>query len=281
MTTTWLLLLALTAAPPAPKAAAPAPAAEAPAKPAPTKPAKAADKKAGKKTAAAQPQPPPPAEAPPLPPPPSAPYRWNVPKLLSWVDSVGVQVSDGVPMVLEMARSGLPMEELVQHFADEFQAAGLFIPPDAFQESFLAEPRLTGLDSERMVAYTVVFQPNPDRTTTLYLGTADMSRYDASGAGSLEWAPVMPGAQKLMRTEMEVAQSAVYAVNATDAEVMAFYREQLGAQGFKEQEPGTFKRGGELLRVFTQEEGGQRSVGLTRRTGPADEPPAVAPAPVP
>lgn len=271
MMTTWLLMLALAAAPASgEKAAAPAAA---------TQGKRAA--KPGKKAEAPKP-PPAEAEAPPLPPPPPPPFQWKVPGLVDWVDSPGVQVSDGVPMVLEMARSSLPMEQLIQRFADSFEASGLYIPPDPFQESILAEPRLTALDTERMLAYTVVFQPNPDRTTTLYLGTADMSRYEPGGGAKLEWAPLMPGAEKLMRTELEVAQSAMYSVRAKPSEVLAFYRQALVPQGFKETEPGAFRRGNEVLHVFTEVDGPECMVGLSRRLSGADEePPAVAPAPTP
>jgi hypothetical protein len=200
-------------------------------------------------------------------------YRWSVPQQLDYVASIGVQVTDGVPMVLEMARSSMPVDLLIQHYVDDFQAAGLFIPPLDVQASPMAEPRLTALDPERLVAYTVIFQPNPDRTTTLYLGTADMKQYRPPGGANLEWAPMMPGAEKLMRTELEGMQSAVYAVRASEADVLAFYRQALGAQGYTEAEPGTFQRGQEELRVFSNPtDDGGRSVGLTRKVGGARAP---------
>lgn len=269
MTMTWLLMLALVAAP-ADSSGAEGAKAEAAASA-----KKKATKEPAKKAAESKAEPHSGEDEPAVPP----MYRWKVPRQLDYVASIGVQVSDGVPMVLEMARSSMPVDQLIQHFADDFRAAGLFLPPE--QNSPMAEPMLTGLDTLRLVAYTVVFQPNPDRTTTLYLGTADMKNYQPGGGAMLDWAPVMPGASKLMRTELEVAQSAVYEVNATEKEVLTYYREALGPLGFEEVEPGTFRRGGEELRVFTQVEGGARSVGLMRKVRAAEPAPAVAPAPKP
>jgi hypothetical protein len=273
MTMTWLLMWALAAAPVAApeakreaKAEAPAPAKKGASK-------KQAGKQSKSKQAAAPPAPvaPAPVEEAEAPPPPM--YRWSVPQQLDYVASIGVQVTDGVPMVLEMARSSMPVDLLIQHYVDDFQAAGLFIPPLDVQASPMAEPRLTALDPERLVAYTVIFQPNPDRTTTLYLGTADMKQYRPPGGANLEWAPMMPGAEKLMRTELEGMQSAVYAVRASEADVLAFYRQALGAQGYTEAEPGTFQRGQEELRVFSNPtDDGGRSVGLTRKVGGARAP---------
>jgi hypothetical protein len=273
MTMTWLLMWALAAAP---VEAAPEAKREAKSH-APVKKG-ASKKQAGKqsKQAAAAPQVPAPAEE--AAPPPAPMYRWKVPQQLDYVRSVGVQVTNGVPMVLEMARSSMPVDLLIQHYMDDFQAAGLFIPPLDFQVSPRAEPRLTALDPTRLVAFTVIFQPNPDRTTTLYLGTADMKQYRPPGGASLEWAPLMPGAQKLMRTDLEGLQSAVYAVRAPEAEVLAFYRQALGPQGYTEVEPGVFQREGEELHVFSapMDDGG-RSVSLTRKVGGAGRAPAPTP----
>lgn len=269
-----LMLLALAATPsaPAPKQAAAAPAKPAPAKETPAKPAPA---KAEKKPAA---QPPPDAEDAEAPEEPPKPFHWDVPGVVDWVESVGPQVSQGVPMELQMVRSTVPAELLVQHFVDDFEEAGFYIPGDKYQGSPLAEPMLTALDPRKMVSYTVIFQPNPDHTTTLYLGKADLSRYNPGAVNQLEWAPMMPGATHLMRTDLEVAQTATYSVNASEAEVLAFYRETLGKHGFQETEPGMFRRGTEMLSVSSHVDKGERMVVLNRHTGPQGAE-ASAPAP--
>ncbi|WP_224369067.1 hypothetical protein [Hyalangium versicolor] len=194
-------------------------------------------------------------------------FHWDVPGLLQWVDAAGVQVSDGVPIRLDMARSKLPVEELVQHFANAFQKAGLFIPPDSARAQALQQPQLTALDPERMVAYTVIFQRNPDKTVTLLLGTSDLSHYEPAKGSSLDWAPLPPEAQVMVRTDMEGGQSAVFSIAASEAQVMAFYRDTMKQAGFVEEEPGQFRRGSETIHVFTQSQDGRLSVSLTRHLG--------------
>ncbi len=199
-------------------------------------------------------------------------FQWEVPELIASVDSPWVQVSDGVPMKLQAARSRRPVQELLQHFVDEFQEAGLFIPPGHEQIQAFREPQLTALDPDRMVAYTVIFQPNADRTVTLIFGTSDLSGYEPSRAkAALGWAPLPPGAQVMMRTEMEGNHSAVIAVSSSEEEVMTFYREAMKRAGFQEEDPGQFMRGSEMIRVMPQRKGGELSVGLLRRVvGPEE-----------
>lgn len=199
-------------------------------------------------------------------------FHWDVPGLLEWVDSAGVQVSDGVPITLQMARSKEPMEVLLQHFANSFQKAGFFIPPDREQVQALREPQLTALDPERMVSYTVIFQPNPDNTVTLILGTSDLSHYTPWKGTELGWAPLPPNARLVMRTDMEGGQSAVLSVPSSPEQVLGFYRETLRQAGFVEEDPGQFHRGSETIGVYPQNQEGKLSVSLTHRLGGAEGP---------
>ncbi len=203
---------------------------------------------------------------------PRPPFQWDVPGLIQWVDSAGVQVSDGVPINLQMARSKLPLEELLQHFANSFLKAGLFLPPDRAQLQAFREPQLTAFDPERMVAYTVIFQANPDKTVTLILGTSDLSHYTPWKGTELGWAPLPPNAQLMMRTDMEGGQSAVFSVASSAEQVMGFYRETMKKAGFVEDEPGQFRRGSETIGVYPQSQEGKLSVSLTHRLGGAEGP---------
>jgi hypothetical protein len=202
---------------------------------------------------------------------PRAPFRWDVPGLVDQVDSPGIQVSDGVPMHLQLARSRWQLDALIQAMADRFRAAGLFIStsPEALS-SPTREPILTALDTEKRVAYTVIFQQGADGLVTLILGTSDLSSYKP--ASPLGWAPVMAGAEQVTRTEMEAGQMAMFSVNASPAQVLEFYRTELGAAGFREDpaQPGLFQRGTEVLRVVTRQDGDSVVVGLNRRLGVAE-----------
>jgi hypothetical protein len=252
------------------------------AKPAKKQPATAAPQPPAAPAAAAPAAPGAPATKPgffPLPPvaePTRPPYRWDVPGLITWVDSAGVQISDGVPMTLQMARSKLAIQDLIQHFATSFEKAGLFIPPGSQQIQALREPQLTALDTERLVAYTVIFQPNPDKTVTLILGTSDLSRYDPTAAQrTVTWAPVPPGSKQLLDTQMEGAQSALFEVSSTKEQVQAFYQQAMKQLRFVEKEPGVFYRGNEMIRVTLQSKEGQVTISLLRKLGGRDE--AAAP----
>jgi hypothetical protein len=224
--------------------------------------------KPGKKPAAQKPAP----EKAPEPSPPP-PFRWDVPGLIAWVDSPGVQISDGVPLSLQLARSKLPVETLLQHFADSFEKAGFFIPPGEEQVRAFQEPQLTALDPEKLIAYTVIFQENPDGTVTLILGTSNLSQYKPGQGMALLWAPLPPGAKQLMHTQMEAGQSAAFTVASSKEQVMAFYSEALKKAGFEQEEPGVFRRGGEVITVYTQQQAEELAVSLTRRMGAEMGPP--------
>ncbi|WIG94424.1 hypothetical protein [Myxococcus sp. SDU36] len=197
-------------------------------------------------------------------------FRWDIPGVTAWVESPGLQVTDGVPMHLQLARSSWQMDPLIQHMVDRFRAAGLFISssPEALN-SPIAEPMLTALDTQTLTAYTVIFQKNQDNTVTLILGTSDVSKYTPAGSLQLEWAPVMAGAEQVTRSNLEGSQMAMYAVKATAAEVREFYQVELRRAGFAEdpEQPGVFQRGTEQLTVRTQPEGDSMMVGLYRKLG--------------
>lgn len=199
------------------------------------------------------------------------PFKWDVPGITAWVESPGLQVTDGVPMHLQMARSTWAIDKLIQHMADRFTAAGLFI--SRTQKSPVREPMLTALDPQKMTAYTVIFQPNPDKTVTLYLGTSDLSNYTPGGVSQLDWAPVMPGGQQVTRSNLEGAQMAMYAVESTPDKVMEFYRVELGRAGYTEvaDQPGLFQKGTEQLSIRTHPDGDVLMVGLSRRVGVRSE----------
>jgi hypothetical protein len=221
------------------------------------------------------------AEEEPLPP----AFQWVVPGLLSWVDSDGPMVSNGVPVLLQLARSSRPVPELERHFISSFEKAGLFIPREEEQVRMTREPQLTALDPMRMLSYTVILQANPDRTTTVILGTANVGALENVNASqTLGWAPVMPGAEKLLRTEAEGYASAAYQVEGTVEKVRAFYQEALPRAGFVPvpKEEGLYRRGDESLQVRSrpdEQSSGSVMVWLVRRQGGLELDDAQAPEP--
>lgn len=183
---------------------------------------------------------------------PLPPFNWKVPGLLAWVDSDGPMMANGVPVLIQLARSSRPVEELGPYFARQFEQAGLFIPPDKDQIAFTREPQLTALDPTRMVSYTVIFQSNPDKTTSVILGTANVGAWrPVRGSELLGWAPMMPGGERLLRTDAEGQSSAAYDVEAPPDKVQAFYKDALLKVGYTAlpTEEGNYRRGAELIRV--------------------------------
>ncbi|HVG60716.1 MAG TPA: hypothetical protein VNA24_19315 [Hyalangium sp.] len=228
----------------------------------PRETASAQGPKSGKKPAAPQPLPPKAPE-----PTPRPPFRWDVPGLIAWVDSAGTQISDGVPLSLQLARSKLSVQTLLQHFVDSFEKAGFFIPPGNEQLQVFREPQITALDTAKLIAYTVIFQENPDGTVTLILGTSNLSQYKPGQTLSLTWAPLPPGAKQLMHTQMEAGESAAFTVTSSKEQVKAFYEEAMKKAGFEQQEPGVFRRRGEVITIYIQQQAGEIAVSLTRRMG--------------
>jgi hypothetical protein len=200
----------------------------------------------------------------PVPPIYRQPFTWDVPKVVGIVDVPGVMLADGVPVRMRAVRSAEKPEPLLQHMVDRWMEWGLYIAPLEQQPQTLREPMITALDPERLITYTVIIQANPDGTTTLYLGEADMSK-PPSAVSSV--APVFPGAQKVMTSELEVVRSVNYTIDAKAAEVEAFYRTELGKMGFKEVKPRLFRGGGEELELLLNPlEPGKLSVAVLRRT---------------
>ncbi|MFB1484819.1 hypothetical protein [Corallococcus sp. RDP092CA] len=206
---------------------------------------------------------------------PKAPFRWDIPGKVVWVQSPGPQVSDGVPMNLELARTDWPLNAVIQHIMESFRKAGFYMAPMREQRSPTTEPMLTALDVEKLLAYTVIFQENADKSVTLILGTSNMSSYKPPGT-TLSWAPLMPGADGLTRSDLEGAHLAVYAAKpgTTEEQVFDYYREALKPVGYEEDpdEKGLFRRGSELLIISTRTEETRLMVSLRHRLGATNAP---------
>lgn len=216
-------------------------------------------------------------------------FTWDVPRVLEAVDVPGVMRADGIPVKLRSVLSAEKPEVILQHLVDRFEDAGFYIPPDKHRTQWLAEPQLTALDTERLISYTFVLQPNPDGTTTVVLGEANLSQ--ARRAQSA-FAPVYPGGTDVMQSDMEGARTLTYLVTAAPEKVRDFYLKELTAAGFTEASTGEWLRGGEEVRVGVRPvKAGRVSVILMRRTAgeaalePAlregAQPGATAPAPAP
>ena len=192
------------------------------------------------------------------------PFVWDVPRVLDIVDVPGVMLANDIPVRLKAVRSAEKPEPLLQHIVDRWIDWGLYIPPPEQQKQTLQEVQLTAVDHERFITYTVILQPNVDGTTTLYLGEANLSQPHKPQSAV---APVYPGAEGVMTSELEVVRSVNYSVRAKQAEVEAFYRTELAKAGFKEVEPHRFRAGQEEVELILKPlQPGTLSVAVLRRT---------------
>jgi hypothetical protein len=199
--------------------------------------------------------------------------RWEIPGLIAWVDTDGPMVANGVPVLIQLARSSRSVDDLAAHFVRFFEKAQLYVAPLEKQAAITREPQLTALDPNQMLSYTVILQANPDKTTSVILGTANVGAWKPDRQSQpLEWAPLMPGATNLLRTEAEGQSSAAYDVDSTPDKVQAFYREKLARAGYKASgQEGEYQRGTEWLRVRARaDEKGRLMVWLVRQVGGVD-----------
>ena len=195
-------------------------------------------------------------------------FTWDVPRVLESVDVPGVMRADGIPVKLRSVKSAESAQVILQHLVDRFAQAGFYIPPDKHRTQWLREPQLTALDTDRLISYTFVLQSNPDGTTTVVLGEANLGQARRE-QGS--FAPVFPGGTDLMQSDMEGSRSMTYLVPAEPSKVRAFYAEQLAGAGYHEDADGTWVGHGEELRLAVRTaRDGRTAVILLRRTASDD-----------
>ena len=198
-------------------------------------------------------------------------FRWEVPKAVASADIGGEQVALGVPLRLTAVRSQLDVESLFDFFLREFEKADLFVPPKTLQFSPPGGLSLTGLDVKRQVSYTVIFQPNPDKTTTVILGEAE-SHAAKAGRGGRRGAGVSRGQGGAHLEERERLGAHVHGDGGAARGGRVLPR-TLGASGYVERE-GSYSNGREELRIAAQNThtAGELFVVVERREAPAPVP---------
>ncbi|MFZ5445324.1 MAG: hypothetical protein ACOZQL_35365 [Myxococcota bacterium] len=185
----------------------------------------------------------------------SAPFSWDVPGQLELVP-VGERLErNGLPMAVYLARSSWELDRLLLHYAARFADAGYFIPPRLGRIAGLKLPRVVALDDVKMVSFLVYGWPEPDGSTTLVLGAADLAHRKPATVGGL---PLFPAARAVTSFNVEAAQAVSFVAKADEAEVIDFYRAVLPSGGWKEREPGVFVREGRALKVLSKK---QRAAG--------------------
>ena len=182
-------------------------------------------------------------------------FDWDVPDAVSWAE-VGEQMqANGMSMKIFVARSKWKPVALLNQYETRFRAAGFYIPPVPLKLEGLKLPRVTALDTLSLWSYLVYVFPEPDGTTTLVMGAADLKGRKAGRITGGFPAPVFPGGKSTFASNVEFARTLSFTTGAKEEEVMDFYRQTLPAGGWKEREPGSFVREGRLLRMVGKQEG--------------------------
>lgn len=152
--------------------------------------------------------------------------------------------SEGLPMKLHAVRSKLRIDLLIDHVRRSFHEANLYVAPNQVQVS--SDPQLTGLDPDRMVAFTVIFQANADGSTTAILAESHLAERRENKS---YFAPVHPGGQAPLETNVEGARTLSYGVFVPETEIHRFYKDLLPKIGYVEQPGMKFRKGDRQLTV--------------------------------
>jgi len=180
----------------------------------------------------------------------AAPFRakdLQVPGAIEQVEIPETIRALGVPVTLRAVRSKQKPQALIDHFAETFEKAGLFVPEDGELRSAGNLIQVTGFDVERRTSVSVLLQPNLDGTTTVVIGEASLNGAKKELAA---FAPVFPNALGLIVANLEIGQSLSYSAKATTDELKDFYKETLFAGGYRKIAPDQYERQGWLLRIW-------------------------------
>jgi hypothetical protein len=158
-------------------------------------------------------------------------YVFTVPEQIREAEMPGIMNSDGIPVQLKAAVSKESIIALRDYYVAEFTHAGLYIAPGREQSQPTRYPELTGLDVDRLVSYTVILQPNKDGSTTVIMGTADVSQLTHKTRPS-DFAPLPPDATHISRMSTESQQLILFTVKQSEKELNDFYAKTLAGAGY-------------------------------------------------
>lgn len=201
-------------------------------------------------------------------------FDWNVPDVVAWAE-VGERIqANGMPMKIFVARTKWKPVAVLRHYEARFLKEGFYLPPEPLPLKGLDLPRVTALDTVTLWSYLVYAYPEPDGTTTLVMGAADLKgRQPGKIAGGFP-APLFPGARAAFASNVEFARTLSFTTTAAEDEVVDFYRQTLPSGGWKERERGSFVKDGRLLRLVGKPDGKGLRVVLVEE---ADLPPLARP----
>lgn len=193
----------------------------------------------------------------------------GLPNVLETIPIDGKLESMGTPVAARAYRVKMTPDETLRWVDAAFRRANLYIPKPGNRTQLAGAPQLTGYDHPSRRSYTAIFKANPDGTTTLIAGTADLSKPAWLNVASA--VPTLPGATGVTEASSENGLTLTYLVKAAAAEVEAFYGDVLPKAGFvRDGDGAAWLKNGQRLEVTQAARGKeQRSVVITVR--PAGE----------
>jgi hypothetical protein len=199
---------------------------------------------------------------------PFAKYRWNVPDLQYYVDVPAVQVVNGLPVRFSAAVSKANPDFLVKYYVDEFNKAGLYIPP-ADEQLQMAPPafQLTALDTDNLISYTVILQVIGEKQTNVIMGQGYLESWLRRKPPSADFAPLFPQSENVVRSKGEGIDMLQYTTAAEPPAVYAFYDDVMKKAGYTLAESGVFVKGNERIQLRVAKANRKTGVLLQKRFG--------------
>lgn len=166
-------------------------------------------------------------------------FSWDVPDIIEDVPVQGPLMSAGIPIKAHAVRTTMHGRAIVDYFVERFGNSGLVIIPPKTMVQLTALPQLTAYDPLERISYTVMFQANPDSTTTLILTEANLALREPMVPGSGISHP--SNVARLLRSSAEGVETTTYATNLKPADLLAHYEPQLAKQGLRHTDDGHFE----------------------------------------
>lgn len=196
------------------------------------------------------------------------PFLKDVPGGISKPTLAERTVVDGVTIETSTLVSSRDVATLKAHFRARFARSGLYLAEETEELRLKLGEQVTGLDTESLISYTVILQPSGRNATTVIVSSASLGKRETQPLPA--FAPVYPGSGPVTSTQLEWMKSMSYVTTATPAEVRAFYREKLAAQGYEPLPDDEFLKGPERIALTVAPGVTERTVLLVQEVGAAE-----------
>lgn len=192
----------------------------------------------------------------------------DVPGAVSKPTIAEKMVVDGVVIESSTLVSNKDVATLKAHFRALFLKRGLYLAEEMEAVKLQLGEQVTGLDTENLISYTVILQPSGKGATTLIFSSAELGKRRQKEVPA--FAPAYPGSGPVTSTQLEWMKSMTYTTTATPAEIRAFYREKLTAQGYEQGPDDGFTKGPERIALTVAPGVKERTVFLLLEMGIAE-----------